>query len=69
MMKILNYTEVNGTQDRDDTVVIAKVMHQDSAASTSQFRSATEGPNETIMVVSQPFQNSECSKVKDVVGV
>lgn len=44
MMKILDYDKVNGTQDRDDTILVAKIIPHDSNASQPR-----EGPNGAIV--------------------
>jgi hypothetical protein len=45
MMKVLDYEKVNGTQDRDDTILIAHIM--------PRSHSSTDSSTETETVVAE----------------
>jgi hypothetical protein len=47
-MKVLDYSKVNGTQDRDDTMLVAKIVPYHSDASQP-----TEGPSDD-RIANQP---------------
>ena len=59
MMKILDYSKVNGTQDRDDTMLVAKIVPYHSNASQSM-----KGPKSNS-VVDEP--NGEHFEARDIV--
>ena len=41
MMKVLDYQKVNGTQDRDDTILIAHIIPRPSSSTDSSTETAT----------------------------
>ena len=59
MMKVLDYGKVNGTQDRDDTMLVAKIVPYHPDVSQPM-----EGPIADC-IVNQP--NGTCFEAKEIV--
>ena len=58
MMKILDYQQVNGTQDRDDTILIAHIIPRPP--------SSTDSSTETANVVAENGKDARFFDSKDL---
>jgi len=56
MMKLLDYVKVNGTQDRDDTILVAQIIPHAAHNSSQQ----TDLHNATVTLAGSETQGIHC---------
>jgi hypothetical protein len=64
MMKVLDYDKVNGTQDRDDTLLVAHIIQRQPQDSQSSDHS--NGTASTVVNTGQGVGNSKEYFVEDI---
>jgi hypothetical protein len=57
LLKVLRYSDVNGTEDRDDTMLVARLDHEKSSTHWFNIGHPELGENGKSEIVATVFQN------------